>query len=133
MSYGIMLPFTRATGSLGIVAGTESTLDATASNILCLLVTNWGERPMMFRFGCNLIEFVFDQQKGDVLRQKIQDRILEQCRDWLPYVKLIELSVRFNEDDSSIQENAIGVSLTFSIIGKSAEQKTIERVIAFSR
>ncbi len=112
--YGFPLPFTRATGSLGYFEVTRNQLDAIKSNLTSLLLTNWGERLMHYHFGCNLIEFLFEQKIKD-LKNIIADRILDQISKWMPFLSIDELNVFFTEDDPSIIENSILIRLKFSL------------------
>ncbi len=112
MPYNFTLPFSLSTGSGGYFEVTNDVLSATASNIRSVLVTNWGERPMHYRFGCNLKEFLFEN-RSDQLRRRIADRILKQINEWMPFIVISEMDILFSSDNASIGENAIGIYLVF--------------------
>jgi phage baseplate assembly protein W len=118
MPVGFTLPFQPTTGSLGLFQMTEDEFSAVTNDIRSLLVTNWGERPMRYNFGCNLREFLFEPKTGGELRQKIADRVLSQLSLWLPFVIVDELNVLFSEDDPSVPENGIKVRITFRLTSK---------------
>lgn len=115
MSIGFMLPFSIATGSVGYFQPTETTVQATESNLLSLLLTNWGERPMHYFLGCNFKEFLFENNPPAELRSKIADRILAQVEAWLPFVSIDDLNIALPEDDPGVPENAVKVSIKFHI------------------
>lgn len=112
MPYNFTLPFRLTTGSGGYFEVTNDVLSATASNIRSVLVTNWGERPMHYRFGCNLREFLFEP-RTDVLRRRLADRVIQQMAEWMPFITISELNVLFTEDDASVRENQVGIRLVF--------------------
>lgn len=118
MSIGLTVPFSRPTGSLGILAFTDDEVDAARQNIKSLLITNWGERPMHFHLGCNFIEFSFEPLRNEDLRRRMMDRVVDQCQKWLPFVKIVEMDIKFHEDDLSVPENGVGVFMRFSLISR---------------
>jgi phage baseplate assembly protein W len=115
---GFTFPFSKTTGSLGYLETTSDQISAVKENIKSLLLTNWGERVMHANFGCNLIEFFFEMESGDILREKISDRIHSQISKWMPFVNIDDLVVLFQEDDPSLVEHAIGVHVKFSLHGR---------------
>lgn len=129
MPIGLTVPFARSTGSLGLLAYTDDQVEAAKQNLRSLLITNWGERPMHFHFGCNLVEFVFAQQRDDILRGKITDRIVQQVQTWLPYLLIKEVTVLFHEDDLSVPDNGAGVRLVFSLVSKPANLASLFTIV----
>ena len=115
MPVGYQFPFQVSSGSVGYFQMTQTQLEATKANLKVLILTNRGERPMNFDFGCNLREFLFEQLTRDELGQKIADRIAQQVSLWMPSVSLTNLNVMFSEDESSIAENEARVFLTFKL------------------
>lgn len=114
MPIGISLPFAPSTGSFGYFKTTDSVDDAIKTNVLSLLVTNWGERPMHYRFGCNISEFIFEN-KTQELKEKIADRILDQFDTWLPYLSIDNLNILFSSEDERISSKSIGIAMSFSL------------------
>ena len=118
MPIGFTLPFIRTSGSIGLFETTENELDAARQNLKSLLLTNWGERPMHFHFGCNFIEFLFETRRSDDFRSAIADRIVDQVGKWLPYLRLVNLNVLFQADDASIPENGIGIQMQYVMVSR---------------
>ena len=106
------MPFARDAASLGALASSTTSIQATLYNLKSLVLTNWGERPNHFYLGCNLIEFVFAPNDGET-HDRIVGRIEEQVSQWLPYVLLGEIGTSIANDGHSIR-----VSVPFSIRGQ---------------
>ncbi len=117
-SLGFTLPFRRSTGSLGFFETTQDEIEAIKQNIISLLITNWGERLMRFFYGANLIEFLFEPMRDDILKDKIKNRIVSQVNTWLPYVALDQINIFFPIDTPELDENAIGIFMRFHITGR---------------
>lgn len=115
MAVGFTLPFARATGSIGYFEVSRTELEAVQNNLRSLLVTNWGERVMHQDFGCNLIQFLFEQSVDDELREQISDRIASQVAKWMPFVNVDDIQLVFPEEDSSVPQNSFRISITFSL------------------
>ncbi len=128
MPYNFTLPFRLATSSNGYFEVTDTVLDAVLSNVRSLLITNWGERPMQYYFGCNLREFLFEP-RTDIVRRRIADRINEQFGRWFPFLAIEELFVLFSEDDRSLHENAVAVKITFRFSDDPEKAATIIQII----
>lgn len=108
MSISINFPIVLATGSLGYIESTSTIEDAISSNFRQLILTNWGERVMHASFGCNLIEFLFEQ-KNKNLKYNIAERIKNQTSQWMPFLKISKLYVLFSDEDKSVQENGFKI------------------------
>lgn len=118
MPIGLTTPFAAATGSLGGLAFTDDDVSAATQNVRSLLITNWGERPMHFHLGCNFVEFLFEPQRNQDLRTRMMDRVVDQCAKWLPFIKIKTLNVTFDEEDSRVPTNGVGVFMEFVLISK---------------
>lgn len=116
MAIGFTLPFSITTGSIGFFETTPSPLAATQENLKSLLLTNWGERVNHFRMGCNLKEFLFENFSSEEIKSRIGERIVSQVETWLPFVGIRTLNILTTEDDSSINENAIRIKITFYLL-----------------
>jgi phage baseplate assembly protein W len=114
-TFGFTLPFARSTGSLGYFEVTRNEIDAIKANLTSLLVTNWGERFMHYDFGCNLIEFLFENRKDAELKSKIADRIISQTFKWMPFLSIDQLNVFFHTDEPSLSEHSIGIRIAFKV------------------
>ncbi len=117
MPIGLTLPFARTTGSVGYLEFTSDEFAAIHQNLRSLLVTNWGERVMHYKLGCNLIEFLFEPRVTE-LRDKIADRVISQLATYMSFVVVDELVILFSEDDGAVPENGIGVHIKFRLTSR---------------
>lgn len=132
--FGFTLPLQVSTGSVGYFRVTTSELDAAKYDLLSLLVTNWGERPMNFYFGCNLREYIFEQIRDDDLKGRVADRISTQVANWMPFLGLKTLNVVFNEDDPTVPGTSMRIYVEYFLTSrpKSLGTLTVELPIASS-
>ncbi len=115
---GFTLPFSRSSGSIGYFELSRTELDAVKNNLKSLLLTNWGERVNHYNLGCNLIEFLFENDRGEDLKERISDRIISQVTTWMPFVQINDLKIVFSEDDSSLPDYTIQVKMKFSLVNR---------------
>lgn len=118
MAVGFTLPFAQSSGSVGYFETTNNELSAVRENIKSILLTNWGERPMRYDFGCNLIEFVFENESNEETRQLIADRIYDQISRWMPFVRILQLNILQHEDDQNVPVNGMGIRLKFALVSR---------------
>src|SRR5512137_2452331 len=97
---GFTIPFQESTGSLGLFVATSDQISAAKQNLKSLLLTNWGERPMHYDMGCNMIEFLFQPMREGETDVLIADRIRSQVARWLPYLSVNDIKVSFSDDNS---------------------------------
>ena len=113
-------------GNTGFFDQTFSSLDEAKSNMINLLLTRKGERPMQPDFGTNIYNYLFDQITGD-LSSKIQQEITNAVEFWLPYVALNEVTV--DTGPTNIDRNRVDVKIVFGLKRNLREQEEI--VITF--
>lgn len=118
MGVGFTLPFAKSTGSIGYLETTVDEIAATKENLKSLIVTNWGERVCHFKFGCNLVEFLFENEGRADTKARITERIESQVATWLPFVTIEDVMITFASEDSSLQEHCMRVRIRFRISGK---------------
>jgi phage baseplate assembly protein W len=129
MPFGFTLPFTASTGSVGYFQMTEDEVSAVKQNLRSLLITNWGERPMRYTFGCNLREFLFDQ-KTEELRSRINDRILTQVAAWMPFVSVENVQVFFSGEVELVPENGVGLRIIFRLASRPDLSNILDIVVS---
>lgn len=110
MSISVTFPFALSTGSVGYLESSESVVDAIRSNVQSMLLTNWGERAMHFDFGCNLREFLFEQQTNS-LKVSIANRVQTQLGKWMPFLSLQGIFVTFSSEDPGIPDPGFRIRL----------------------
>lgn len=82
----------------GVASAFESTTDvlvAAKNNIIALLKTKIGERPLS-DFGCNLKNMIFEPY-DDELESNVRTEIEDAVGKWLSYIDIVELNTKINE------------------------------------
>jgi hypothetical protein len=57
-------------------------------------------------------EFLFEQ-RGEPLRRRIAERIIQQIGEWMPFISISELNISFSTDDSSLRDEQVFIRLVF--------------------
>lgn len=107
---GIKIPI--RLGNTGFFEQTFSSLDEAKSNLINLLLTRKGERPMQPEFGTNIYNHLFDPITGDI-SNKIEQEITDAVSFWLPYIELTK--VEADIDSTNIENNKINVRIGFGL------------------
>lgn len=97
----------------GVSAHTSIVTNA-RQNLLNLLLTNPGER-IDVEYGVGLKRFLFENIT-DLTLENIKSIILSQASTYLPSISITNIEV----EQSTISENGISISITFSVAGSSA-------------
>jgi phage baseplate assembly protein W len=123
MPIGLTLPFARTTSSLGALDFSVTEEQATLYNMKSLLLTNWGERPMHYNLGCNLVEYLFAPADDETIDQ-IKSRIYEQVQLWLSYVELVSVDVAFDG------EHRLSLRVEFRLRGRQNKNSVIQLTVS---
>lgn len=93
-----------------------TTLDAVASDMKLLLLTNHGERPIHYDFGANLRSVLFEPMDSPgALRQIVKDLVLTAIEKWMPFVNIVEIIVDDPTTLETLGRNEIHISIEFSV------------------
>ena len=107
---GVKIPIQM--GDTGFFNQTFSSIEEAKSNMINLLLTRKGERPMQPDFGTNIYNYLFDQMTGD-LSNSIQQEITYAVETWLPYVELAEVLV--DAGPTNMDRNRIDITVSFGL------------------
>jgi len=99
-------------GNTGFFDQTFSSIEEAKSNMINLLLTRKGERPMQPNFGTNIYNYLFDQITGD-LANIIEQEITSAVSTWLPYVELIKVEV--DAGSTNMDRNRIDIMVDFGL------------------
>tara|TARA_B100000900_G_C20549524_1_gene704119 strand:+ start:119 stop:517 length:399 start_codon:yes stop_codon:yes gene_type:complete len=86
-------------------------------NLRMLVLTNPGERIMDANFGVGVSQFVFEQF-GNFAEEQLQQRILEQVSNYLPYINITNINF-INRSE----QNELGLEITYFIESFTLEEK----------
>ena len=116
--YGIApkIPLT-ITNQEGLL-NTKTIEENVKQNLKGLFLTSPGERIMDPEFGVGLRRFLFEQNMGSS-RSKIENRIREQIKRYMPFVIVEELDI---VDGGISEPNLVNVRFRYSIDGFATDQ-----------
>ena len=100
IAIGIGLPFKLKS----VFTSTYTTKDQIKSNLINLLLTNIGERPMNPRFGTNLRKFLFEGIT-DANNETIIDHISYSISVNIPQINVLSITINPDEDHNLIELN----------------------------
>jgi phage baseplate assembly protein W len=109
---GVVTPL-RNSARFGTIDMHTRLLDQINDNLKNLILTNNGERLVLFDFGANLKKLLFEQE-SDELEERIAVHINEAVSKYMPFVKLDELDVQFSNNDINEVSYAI-VKITYNV------------------
>lgn len=93
-------------------------IDKIKANLLCILLTNPGERTMLPNFGTPLREIFFDPN-DEVLAEKAKQMIITSIKKWEPRVVInaIDIYSNYEENDDengNSSEHVLYIKIMFS-------------------
>ena len=107
-SLAVKLPLTRDSVDGFVMIKNLQTM--VRQNFKMLLLTNPGERVMMPLYGVGLKQYLFEQFTSSTFA-KIEARITEQVKTYMPNVSIIEIAF----DQMNIESNALQIRIAYSI------------------
>ena len=94
---GITIPFKGG----GVFPKTYSTKDQIKSNLINLLLTHKGERPLNPKFGTNLLNLIFEPIDNEIITD-IQNQIIDNVRAYIPEITLTEIKITPDADQNKL-------------------------------
>ena len=107
-SLAVKLPLTRDSVDGFVMIKNLRTM--VKQNFKMLLLTNPGERVMMPLYGVGVKQYLFEQFTSSTFA-KIEARITEQVKTYMPNVSIIEIAF----DQMSLDSNALQIRIAYSI------------------
>jgi phage baseplate assembly protein W len=96
-----------------------TTLEQAKTNLLCLVLTNKGERVMHPTFGVGIAKLLFEPMDS-ALPSKIKERVISKINTWLPYIDVKNIMVNINTDLHLIE-----IQIDFSLNGNEFDTDSI--------
>lgn len=84
-------------------------------NFKMLLLTSPGERIMNPDFGVGIRTFLFEPNAPDTYT-KINDRILEQTRRYMPFIQLNKIDFSVPENQFDLHPHDLSIAIHFTIV-----------------
>ncbi len=79
--------------------------DAIRDNLICWANTNWGERPMRFRFGLDARRSLFEPI--EIAKEKLRNNTNQQLPIYFEEVVIDSLEVLSSQEDETVPENSL--------------------------
>ena len=109
MNIGIAFPF-KDSSQGGRFQTTKTTRDAIKTNLISLMTTKPGQRPMRSNVYSPFYHFIFDPW-GDITEEMLETEVIKVIEDVMPEIKLEELIFDFNETTY-----VLGVRFIYTIV-----------------
>lgn len=127
---GIKIPYHRNDLD-GYFAQNRSTLLRYKTNLMMLLLTNKGERPMMPTYGSTLREILFEQNTADAVDGLLEDSITEAVERWMPDVQIDTLEITHGSNDLITELDSMGNEVR-RVVGNDTNEYTVNINLIFS-
>jgi phage baseplate assembly protein W len=111
VAVGIDLPF--VPDNQGQFKRNYSQIKQARANLVNLLLTRKGERLMHPSFGSNLWNILFEPNTPEILKEDIEEVIINAVDSWLPYILIKEIIISESPDD--IDRNILKINIKFSL------------------
>ena len=112
----------------GFFQGNTDTLSAVRENIKILLLTLKGERVMHAEMGTNIPVLqgqLFEPISRDETFENIRLEIETAIQSYLPYIRVLNIRMITQEEEPTLGNNKIRISMTYAISDQSALSDTI--------
>jgi len=93
---------------------TKTYKEMVKQNLKMLILTCPGERMMDPIFGVGLRNYLFEQNVK-ATHGSIESNIKKQVKLYLPFVQIVSVDIKSMDDDPTIHQNAIYISLNYKI------------------
>ena len=126
LPYGIKTP---------VSIGSDSILDMNydidaqlADNLKNLLLTNWGERLGLYRFGANLRPLTTELVAQDDFDSQAIERIRSAVEAWMPYIQLEDFTSTIDRKENA-STAVIKITVTYNIPALQITNRGIQIVL----
>ena len=112
----------------GIFSMNYSLADQFHDNLKNLLLTNWGERLGLYKFGANLRPIVTEFVSQDSFDNEAIARIKEAVETWMPFIDLEDFSSsvdRLEDKNTAV----IKVTITYNILQLNIAKRSLQIVL----
>lgn len=125
--FGIKTPLQIGTTE-GILVMNYSLEEQFADNLRNLLLTNWGERLGLYKFGANLKPLTSELVSQEDFDNKAIERIKSAVDTWMPFIDLEDFTsiVDRNENNNT---GIIKINITYNIPALKAYKKGLQIVL----
>jgi phage baseplate assembly protein W len=127
---GIQIPYSRGDKD-GYFAQVRTTMMKYKTNLMMLLMTAKGERPMMPTYGSSIREILFEPNTADAIDGIIEDSIMDATEKWMTDIEISEIVIRHGSNDIITELDSMGNEVQ-RIVGNDTNEYTVNINITFS-
>lgn|SRR3990167_644954 len=120
---GIKTPMRLGTDD-GILVMNNELIDQVKDNFKNLVLTNWGERLGLYKFGANLRPILVDRATNDNFDGDAMERISSATKKWMPYINLEEFTSSVKRADGGTA--AVTLRITYNVPTLSRDTQALE-------
>jgi len=125
--YGIKTPLQLGTTE-GILSMNYSLEDQFADNLRNLLLTNWGERLGIYKFGANLKPITTELVSQDDFDGEAILRIKSAVEKWMPFIDLEDFSSSIDRNENK-NTATIKITISYNISALQVKNKRLQIVL----
>jgi phage baseplate assembly protein W len=125
--FGIRTPLALGS-SEGILAMNYSLEDQFADNLRNLLLTNWGERLGLYRFGANLKPLTTEIVSQEDFDNKAIENIRTAVSTWMPFIELEDFTSQVDRNENT-NTGIIRITITYNIPVLKVNKKGLQIVL----
>lgn len=122
--FGIKTPLSLGTTD-GILEMNYSLEEQFADNLRNLLLTNWGERLGLYKFGANLKPLTTEFVSQDNFDNEAIARIQDAVNQWMPFIDLEDFSSIVDRNEN-INTAIIRINITYNIPALNVARKGLQ-------
>lgn len=126
LPYGIKTPV--SLGRDSIFEMNYKLEDQLADNLKNLLLTNWGERLGLYKFGANLRPITTELSSPDDFDSEAIVRIKYAVETWMPYIELEDFSSSIDRNENK-NTAVIKITISYNIPALQVRNKRIQIVL----
>jgi len=92
----------------------QTVMSVVSQNLTMIILTSPGERIMDPNFGVGIKQFLFEQNDS-MTHSKIKARIINQVREYMPFVTIDKVSFSSEANNPNVMSNGLLVSIKYYI------------------
>lgn len=126
----IQIPYSRGDKD-GYFAQVRTTMMKYKTNLMMLLMTAKGERPMMPTYGSSIREILFEPNTADAIDGIIEDSIMDATEKWMSDIEISEIIIKHGSNDIITELDSMGNTVQ-KVVGNDTNEYTVNINITFS-
>tara|TARA_A200000113_G_C8854611_1_gene351408 strand:- start:639 stop:1064 length:426 start_codon:yes stop_codon:yes gene_type:complete len=130
---GLKIPYGRD-DKHGYFKQVDTTANKAKTNLMMLLMTSRGERPMMPDYGSELKEILFEQNIASSIDAELEDAVFRAVERWMPSVVIDNVKITRSDIEDEVNGASLGgplsakLEITFRVLNmpNNSQELTIQ-------